>query len=363
MPAAPATRHAIVTASIAALAVAGLALIWYGADVLLLVFTGILIALLLRGIADWVAERTPIPSGVAVAGVVCSVATLLGMGGWLLADNVAAQFNQLIEQVPLAITTLTERLASYPWGRVVLSWMPDTDAFTSPQALGRATGVLSTTLGTTIGAVANVVIVAFVALYLAADPGLYVRGVVRLVPVARRDRAREMLRVLGHTLRRWLAGKLVAMAVIGVLTGAGLWIIGVPLALTLGLLAAMLNFVPYLGPLLSFIPAVLLALMESPAMAAWVLGLYLVVQFVESYVLTPLIDQRSVALPPALTIVAQVMLGTLLGALGLVLASPLMAATLVVVQMLYIEEALGDDIDRPVTADAPGGRRLREVRP
>lgn len=198
------------------------------------------------------------------------------------------------------------------------------------------------TLGTTIGIGANVIIVLFIGLYLASDPDVYARGVVRLVPIPNRKRAREVLGVLGHTLRRWLVGKVLGMAVIGGLTTGALWALGVPLALTLGLLAGILNFIPYLGPLLAFIPAILLALTDSTVTAAWVLGLYAIVQFLESYVLTPLVDRRSVALPPALTIVAQVTLGALAGVLGLLLASPLLAVVLVLVRMLYVEGMLGD---------------------
>jgi predicted PurR-regulated permease PerM len=135
--------------------------------------------------------------------------------------------------------------------------------------------------------------------------------------------------------------------VIGVLTALGLWLLGVELALTLGLLAALLTFIPNLGPVLALVPAVLLALMHSPTRALYVTLLYLAIQTVESYVLTPLVQRRTVSLSPALTITAQVALGVLLGGLGLVLATPLTILLLVLIQMLYIEDTLGDSVKVP----------------
>jgi predicted PurR-regulated permease PerM len=206
------------------------------------------------------------------------------------------------------------------------------------------------------------VIVVFVGLYVAADPDVYARGLVRLVPMPRRRRAREVLEALARTLRRWLVGKLLGMAVIAVATWAGLSLAGVPLALVLGLLAGLLNFVPYLGPMLSFVPALPLAIPEGATTVGWVLGLYVGIQMAESYLLTPLVDQQSVALPPALTITAQVLLGVLLGWLGLVLATPLTAAALVLVRMLYVEDLLGDSEDSSAPAEEALSRPLRRLR-
>jgi predicted PurR-regulated permease PerM len=137
------------------------------------------------------------------------------------------------------------------------------------------------------------------------------------------------------------------MTIVGVITWAGLALIGVPLALTLGLLAGLLNFVPYVGPIVSAIPAVLLALLDGSRTAGWVALLYLGVQLLEGYLLTPLIDQRTVRTPPALLLTSQVIAGVTLGALGVVLAAPLLAVALVTVKLLYVEDVLGDDVEVP----------------
>ncbi len=204
--------------------------------------------------------------------------------------------------------------------------------------VSRITGIFSTGLGFLV----NIVIIIFVGLYFAADPRLYTHGIIQLVPIAKRDHARQILHEVGTTLRWWLGGRLLSMTIIGVLDGLGLWLLGVPLPILLGLLAAILTFIPNLGPILAAIPAMLLALLQSPTLVLYVVALKVGVQAVESYLVTPLVQRRAVALPPVLTISAQVLGGLLLGLLGLILATPLTAATMVLVKKLYIEDVLGD---------------------
>jgi predicted PurR-regulated permease PerM len=161
-----------------------------------------------------------------------------------------------------------------------------------------------------------------------------------LLPPARRSRAHELLSAIGHTLRWWLFGRAVGMTIVGIATTTGLWLLDVPLALVLGLIAAALDFVPYVGPILAAAPGILVALSGGMSHAIYVALLYLAIQLLEGYVLTPLIEQRSVRLPPALTIGAQVLLGVLVGALGVLFATPLTAALVVLIKGLYVEDTL-----------------------
>jgi predicted PurR-regulated permease PerM len=123
-----------------------------------------------------------------------------------------------------------------------------------------------------------------------------------------------------------------------------LWANGVPLAPTLGVIAGVLNFIPNFGPIIAAVPAILIALMKGPGLALYTGGVYLVVQMVDGYILTPLVDRRSVELPPVLTISAQLLLGVLFGFVGLLVASPLTATGMILVKMLYIEDVLGDHV-------------------
>ena len=182
-------------------------------------------------------------------------------------------------------------------------------------------------------------------MYFAASPGLYVDGAVRLLPVGWRGRAREVLDALGGALRSWFVGQAIDMAVVGGLSLAGVVILGVPLAPLLAGIAALCNFVPYVGAIGGAVPAVLVALGQGPDQALWVAGLFAVVQALEGNVIAPLVQARTVNLPPALTILSQTVFGALFGAMGLILATPLLAAGMVAVRMVYVEDVLEGEAD------------------
>lgn len=337
------TSRIVLAVGIITLAIFLSLLLWYAADVLLLAFAGILLAIFLRSLSDWVSESTPLSGGWSLGVVVVGLISILTIGIWLLAPGVADQIDELQKKLPQSVRQLERHVESYEWGRKALAQVPNANELVPDKAdvLARVTGVFSTTFG----AIANFFIIIFIGLYVAAEPRLYSDGLIRLVPLNRRQRAREVLDEVGSTLRWWLIGKVASMIVVGVSTVVGLWLLDIPLALTLGLLAALLTFIPNVGPILSVVPAMLLALMQSPMQALYVALLYLGIQTVESYFLTPLMQKRTVSLPPALTIFTQVLFGVMVGSLGFVLATPLTAAAIVMVKMLYIQDALKDSIE------------------
>ena len=324
-------------------------LLWFAADVLLLLFGAVLLAALLRAAANGVVGLTGLGDGWALALVL-----LLGTGGlialgWVLVPRVIGQIPDLLESLATTLGGLEQALGVGELAQDVVQDLDLADVLPSPAGiLGGATGLISSTFGM----LANVVIVSVIGIYLAADPELYLRGVQRLVPIGRREPARALLMELGRTLRWWMVGQLVSMTAVGLLSYAGLSLLGVPLALTLAVVAFFLTFIPFIGPLLSAIPVVLVALSEGPTTALYAFLLYSAIQLLEGYLLTPNVQRRSVALPPALTIAAQVLLGVLVGALGVILATPLAATALVVVNRLYVEETLGDDRPAPTDSDA-----------
>lgn len=332
-------RAVAVTCAIVALTLAALVLIWNILDALLLVFAAILLACLLRGLADFLSDKTRLSSGWSLALIVLVLTVALSGVVWLLAPRVAAQTDQLTQRLTSSAQQLTAQISRYEWGQRVLDQAPTLAQLTrGGNIVARVTGVFSTTFGV----IADVVLVLFIGLYLAINPGVYVRGAVRLFPKARRERFTQVLGEIGLTLRRWLFGRALLMISNGVLTTVGLWLLGIPLALTLGVVAGLLNFVPNIGPIVAAVPAVLIGWTISPAYALYVLLLYVFLQNLDGYVFTPLVQERTVALPPALTIVAQLLFGVLAGSMGVLLATPLTAATVVLVRRLYLEDVLGD---------------------
>lgn len=332
-------RAVAVTCAIVALTLAALVLIWNILDALLLVFAAILLACLLRGLADFLSDKTRLSSGWSLALIVLVLTVALSGVVWLLAPRVAAQTDQLTHRLTSSAQQLTAQISRYEWGQRVLDQAPTLAQLTrGGNIVARVTGVFSTTFGL----IADVVLVLFIGLYLAINPSVYVRGAVRLFPKARRERFTQVLGEIGLTLRHWLFGRALLMISNGVLTTVGLWLLGIPLALTLGVVAGLLNFVPNIGPIVAAVPAVLIGWTISPTYALYVLLLYVFLQNLDGYVFTPLVQERTIALPPALTIVAQLLFGVIAGSMGVLLATPLTAATVVLVRRLYQEDVLGD---------------------
>jgi len=335
------SHRVALAAGIVALVGALVLLLWYASWVLLLIFAAILIGILLRSLANGVSRYCRISPGWALAAVLFALVGLAVLGGMWVVPELAKQFDQLGDRLPQAWEEFQRYLWKYHWGRLLLQQAPaprEVLSTTNPSFIQHATGFLSQALQVVVA----VVVVFFVGLFMAAEPKLYHDGLLRLIPKSRRQQAGKALDAVEHTLRWWLIGQSITMVVIGTVTAIGLWLIGIELWLMIGLLAALFNFIPNFGPLISFIPAVLLAWSHSPAKAGLVLILYLVAQSLEGYILTPLVQRKAVALPPALTIVAQVLAGVLAGPLGVMLAAPLTAAALVLVKVLYVKDTLGD---------------------
>ena len=246
-------RRVLVVTLVAAIALA----LWKTADVLLVAFGGVLLAVALRACADLLTRWTPLRKRYALPVAVLLIVLLLGLLAWGIGGTLAGQFDELAQQLPAAFGKLREWLDRTELGRVALG------SFGSVDGVESAAKLVGVALGT-LNAVANLLLLLVVGIYLAADPGLYFRGTLRLLPQAVRPRASAALSNAGATLRNWLGGQLVAMLIVGVLTFAGLAALGVPLALSLATIAAALEFVPFVGPILAAIPAVLIAFCRRP---------------------------------------------------------------------------------------------------
>lgn len=207
---------------------------------------------------------------------------------------------------------------------------------------GSITRYLFPFLHSTIAAFAGLLLIIFMAIYIAADPDMYHGGVITLFPKRHRKRAGEIFSAIADVLRKWLVTQLIAMATIGAVTTIVLLILRVKAAFALGVIAGLLEFVPTVGPILSAVPAIAMAFLDSPEKALYVALAYVGIQFIENHLLIPLLMKGGMDLPPALTILAQALMALLFGFLGLMCAVPLLAASMVAVKMLYVERVIGE---------------------
>jgi len=343
-------RRVTLVNGIGVLFILGLAAVVLAADALLLIFACILFSILLYKLSALLHQRTGIKRNIALVIVVLLLTAIFGLGGWAMAPQISEQSGQLAKEIPAAVERLQAEVAQHPLlKRVVAELPPPEDIVKQMGSLVPNAGLFFSGI---IGALGNIVIIIFVGIYFAASPGVYTGGFIRLVPQQKRGRAREVMQEMGDNLSSWLLGKAVSMLIVGVTTAIGLSLLGVPLALILGVIAGLLDFIPYLGPIMAGIPAVLLALSISPDLALYALLLFAAINMLEGYVLQPMIEAKAIELPPALVIVMQLIFGTLFGFAGVALATPLAAVLSVLVKMLYIEDILGDR-----SGDRPGDKR------
>jgi predicted PurR-regulated permease PerM len=239
---------------------------------------------------------------------------------------------------------------------------PATPAKASPlrtaltRQLGTVSHYLFPFLSSTLEVLAGLLLITFIAIYVGAEPEVYHGGLLALVPHASRERAVEVLEAVGTALRKWLLTQFIAMVSIGVIWWIALAIIGVKAALSLAVIAGLLEFVPTVGPILSAVPAVAMGFLDSPQKALLVVFVYTAIQMIEGHLLIPILMKEGVDIPPVLTLLAQAVLAFVFGFLGLVVAVPLLAALLVGIRMLYVEGVVGDEEeDAAAAASATGG--------
>lgn len=314
----------------------------YISYVLLLVFAGVLFAIFLHGTSITLSTRFHVPQNLALGGTLATLASIIVVLVVAGGPQITTQAIQLTERIPAALEQLRALLSQWELGRRILAmanepqrWWP-----IGSNLIQRLPGVFSTA----VGGVLNIVIIFFLGIYLSINPSVYINGGLHLIVKKKRARIREVLAATKSAVWRWLFARFLSMAAVGILTTIGLLIAGIPLALALGLIAAVLSFVPYLGPILSFVPAALVALSGEIIDVLWVAIVYAIVQFFESYLITPLIEQQATSVPAAVLISFQLLLGVTAGAMGIFLATPLLVMVIVLIQMLYVQDILGDKI-------------------
>jgi predicted PurR-regulated permease PerM len=308
-------------------------LAWFLRSVLLMLFGAIVVATVFRALADKFQSITKCRPGLAMT---VSIIVILGLTIGLVAlfgSHVAAEVDTLRNTLPSAWKSFEMRMGDIGLGQQIKDIGESAGRGGSFSAFSEA--VLS--VGNSI---AETLVVIVAGIFLASQPRFYATGAIKLVPPGKRELLAEAMEECENALQLWLKGQLIAMLVVGLMTGIGLWWLGVPSAFVLGLLAGVLEFIPFAGPILSMVPAVLLALAVSPDLAFYVLLLYLAVQQFEGNVLTPVVQQYAVDLPGVVLLFSLIAFGLIFGTLGVILAAPLAVVTYVLIKRLYVVEAL-----------------------
>lgn len=314
---------------------------WQLISVALLFFGAIIIAIILRSLAALIERALPLSSQWSLAAA-CLLIAALGIGvSVLVGAQLVGQLTALVEQFPQQVDALGDR-----WG------IADLGSRLAEQAKSFASrgNALQSVAGYTsglLGVLTDLVLVLVGGIYLAARPGFYLNGCLRVFPASIRDNVASATRNAGRALQLWLLGQLVSMLLIGVLTTVGLYCIGMSSALVLGLIAGLTEFVPVVGPIIGAVPALVIALSQGGTEVFWVLGLYILVQQVESNLIVPLVQRRTVDLPPVLALFALLPLAVLFGPVGVVLGTPLTVVFYVAMRQLYLRDTLGQPTEVP----------------
>ena len=310
--------------------VGGAILLWMLRSLILLVFAATLFAVIFHAAAAWIARKSRLPHGMSLAIAVVMLFTGISLIIGLFGSAMSAQTQELVARLPAAWTDFKVSIGE-----------PDLDHRLLRELVPSGMSILNATrdMLSGIGAALSGLVLAVVGgIYLAAQSVSYIEGLISLSPANLRERFRLVLAASGIALRRWLVGQLISMVLVGLLAGTGAWLLGLPSPLALGLMAGLFEFVPFVGPFAAAIPAILLALAFGWQKVILVIGLYLFVQQLEGNLITPLVQQRAVNLPPALTLFSLVAFGLLFGVLGVLLAAPLTVLLYIWVRTLYFDD-------------------------
>lgn len=338
---------------VGAVVVLGL-LVWQLAGLWVHLFAAILFAIILRSIAAQIEKVTPVAPPWSLVLAIALITLLSAAFVLLIGFEISEQFVSLIEQLPQYVANVGDQFGMRDLEQRIAERLQE--ASTNSGLLGTVTSYASST----ISAMTSFVLILIIGIYLAINPQDYLRGFLLLVPRSHTEKIHDTMVNIGYALRLWLGGQLIIMIIVGTMVSIGLWLIGLPSALALGFMAGVAEFIPVLGPVLAAAPAILVAFSQGWETLFWVIGLFVVVQQLEGYLITPLVQRKAVHLPPVLTILSIVGFGTLLGLPGIVMAAPLAVTAMVTIERLYIRGTLGKHVDVPGNKNASGKADDRE---
>jgi predicted PurR-regulated permease PerM len=326
------------TVGIVALLVVTILIVRVAFDILLMVLAGSLIAVYFHGLGDAIQRRTKLKRKSAMLISIIGSVIILGALFWFMGTKIQQQVAELSNSLPHTLNNARAKLAQTTAGQKVLDSISGDN---SAKLMSTVQGFFSTTFGV----LGDMYIILFLGIFFTSNPSLYKDGILILVPRSKKALGKHIMDRISLSLKGWLKGTLFSMFLITILLGIALTIVGMPVALILALITGLLEIVPSLGSLIAMIPGVLLALTVSTNMAILVAIIYIVAQTIVANIITPLIQKKMINLPPALTLISQLIMGTASGALGVILAVPLLAILIVLVDELYVKKIAHNDSD------------------
>ena len=324
-------------------------LLWKLADVLLLAFGAVLVAILLHAASDALVRYLRVPERWSLTLASLLIFALFLAIVALFGTQVRSQFSSVVERLPFALDNFSKHLGIGPVS-------DDLSELVNNAPAGGMAARLAGIGGAILDGLADFILVVIAGLYIAASPRLYEQGFVKLFPIRHHERVESSLHASGKALRLWLTSQLIAMSCVAVLSAIAFWLIGLPSAIALGLIAGLADFIPFLGPILGALPAVLIAFSISGETALWTIFAVVVIQQLEGNVIFPLVARSVISIPPALALFAILIGSVLFGGLGLIFGFPLAVVTYVLVKKLYVRETLGERTEVPGETGNDGER-------
>jgi predicted PurR-regulated permease PerM len=309
-------------------------LVWLLFNVILIAVGAVLIAILLTLVAEPLTRWLKFPRAIALAISGVIIISIVGAAGYLFGTRAAAQLQEVLQLANQAVDNIRASLQSSDFGKLILSHVQGGNF--------SLTNIVTSVFSLSLSFLTALVIAVFGGIYLAAQVRLYRDGLIQLLPHRLRASGAETLEDVAYALRLWMLGQMIGMVLIGLLSALAAWLIGLPLPLALGLIAGVFEFIPYVGPILGAIPAVLIAATRDLDTVLWTVAAYTLIQQVESQLIAPLISREMVYIPPLVLILGIVAITTLFGLPAVIFAAPIAVTLFVAVKKLYVRDSLGD---------------------
>jgi len=319
------------TVAIVALLVSVILIARVAFNILLMVLAGSLISVYFHGLGDVIERKTKLSRKWAMTISVTLSFVILGLLLWFMGSTIQVQVAELSNTLPHTVNVFKEKLGESTIGQKILDNFSDGNTT-------NLTHTIQAFFSTSFGVIGDIYIIAFLGIFFTSNPDSYKKGILLLVPKSRKELSKHIMDRISLALKGWLKSMMVSIVLITILIATSLSIISIPMAMVLGLIAGSLKLIPNLGSLLAMIPGVLLALTISTNTAIIVAIIYIVSQTIVSNIITPLIQKKMIDLPPALTLISQLIMGVLSGALGIILAVPLLSIIIILVDELYVKK-------------------------